>query len=92
LEAVELVRTGQHRYEKTQMAVSHYEEMYGDTRLESVRAEFGEAVAAALLVEGWFTPLAHAKLVTEAEAMVRQGANLLEVLEFVLGGLREAAY
>lgn len=68
-------------YEGTVMAVSHYDEEYGDTYPESVVAEFGPEIGAALIDGRWFQ--AHLKRATIAKARQcrDERERLLETLE-----------
>lgn len=68
-------------YEETVMAVSFYDEEYGDDYAESLRAEFGPAVATALTDPGCFGPAAKTALTAAIERAVRERAHLIETCE-----------
>jgi hypothetical protein len=70
-------------YERTVMAVSHYEEEYGDGYEESVAAEFGEDVAAALTGAGpgSLTPNLRQALVAGATAAMDERDEFCSLLD-----------
>lgn len=62
-------------YRETLMALSHYEEDYGDTVVESISAELGDTVASALCTRSDFSPLVkHQTLVAAREAGQRRAS------------------
>lgn len=70
-----------HAYEETVMAVSFYDEEYGDDYAESLRSEFGPTVATALTDPGCFGPAAKTALATAVERAVLERDHLVETCE-----------
>ncbi|SFQ20889.1 hypothetical protein SAMN05216277_1372 [Halolamina pelagica] len=68
-------------YEETVMAVSFYDEEYGDDYEESLRAEFGPEVATALTDPDCFGPSARAALTAAIERAAREREHLIETCE-----------
>jgi hypothetical protein len=71
----------QRAYEETVMAVSFYDEEYGDNCVESLRAEFGPEVATAVTDPDCFGPAAKAALTTAIKRAVREREQLIEICE-----------
>lgn len=68
-------------YEETVMAVSFYDEEYGDDYAESLRAEFGPEVATALTNPDCFGPSAKAALTAAIKRAAREREHLIETCE-----------
>jgi hypothetical protein len=68
-------------YEGTVMAVSHYEEEYGDTITESLTEEFGPEMATQLIAGEAFTPLVKERLTEAARQSRREREQFLSTLE-----------
>lgn len=66
-------------YEETVMAVSFYDEEYGDDYAESLRAEFGPEVATALTNPDCFGPSAKAALTAAIKRAACEREHLIEV-------------
>lgn len=65
-------------YEETVMAVSFYDEEYGDDYVESLRAEFGPEVETALTDPRRFGPAAKTALIASIERAVGEREQLIE--------------
>lgn len=65
-------------YEETVMAVSFYDDEYGDDYRESLAAEFGPAVATALTDPNCFGPAAKAPLTAAIDRAIREREHLIE--------------
>lgn len=65
-------------YEETVMAVSFYDEEYGDDYVESLRAEFGPEVATALTDPDCLGPAAKAALTAAIERSAREREAMIE--------------
>jgi hypothetical protein len=68
-------------YEETVMAVSFYDEEYGDDYAESLRAEFGPEVATALIDPDCFGPSVKAALTAAIKRAAREREHLIETCE-----------
>lgn len=68
-------------YEETVMSISFYDEEYGDDYVESLRAEFGPAVATALTDPGCVGPATKTALTAATERAVREREQLVETCE-----------
>lgn len=68
-------------YEDTVMAVPHYDREYGDGYAESLAAELGEDVAAAVFGSRTLTPELHDALLAAAESAVADRAEFLDLLD-----------
>ncbi|GAB3665514.1 DUF7260 family protein [Halopiger thermotolerans] len=77
-------------YVKTVMSVPHYDDLYGDTWLESVAEEFSEEQAAALEQHARLRPQLQRSLVTAAAQAVENRAQLLEHVEAERKALADA--
>lgn len=69
-------------YEETVMAVSFYDEEYGDEYVESLRAEFGPEFATALTDPDCFGPTAKTALTAAIERAAREREQLIETCEY----------
>lgn len=78
-------------YEETVMAISFYDEEYGEEYAESVRAEFGPQVATALTTPGCFGPAARAALTAAIERAVEERELLIQTCERELDCVDTAA-
>jgi hypothetical protein len=78
-------------YRETVMAVSHYEEEYGESLAENVSAEFGESVAIALEEAEAFTPGLRRTLVDGADTARDRRNSLVRAIEREESTLRSAA-
>lgn len=78
-------------YERTVMAVPHYDAEYGDDYRQSVVAEFGSEVAAALAGGRTFTRRVRGAVAAAAAEARRERADLLSVLEDEVASLDAAA-
>ena len=83
--------TVRNAYDETVMSVAHYETEYGDAYEESVRAEFGQEIAAALTRSGWFSPVTMQALVGKVEQAIDDRRRLEETVEQELASLDIAA-
>jgi len=83
-DGLQKVRTA---YRDTVMAVSHYETEYGDTCIESLRAEFGIEVAAALAGGEAFDACLKRMLLSKITEAIRERRGLLSALERERGSL-----
>lgn len=68
-------------YEGTVMAVSHYDEDYGDEYHESIAEEFGEQLAIALERESTLTPLLKSQLQQAAQKAATEREQFLNPLD-----------
>lgn len=68
-------------YERTVMDVPHYEEEYGDTYEESLRAEFGDEIAAAVTSASAFSPELRRAVVAAGESAARERQQFLDLLD-----------
>ncbi|AEH37432.1 DUF7260 family protein [Halopiger xanaduensis] len=68
-------------YVETVMSVPHYDDLYDDTWLESIAEEFSEEQAAALEQHAQLHPRLQRSLVTAAEQVVENRAQLRERVE-----------
>jgi hypothetical protein len=68
-------------YERTVMSVPHYDAEYGDTYVESLRAEFGEDVAAAATSAQTFTPELRQAVVGGATAAIEERVEFVSLLD-----------
>ncbi|WP_242492759.1 DUF7260 family protein [Halogeometricum borinquense] len=68
-------------YERTVMAIPHYEDEYGDTYTESVTAEFGEDVAAAITRGSTLTPNLRQAVVAGATAAMEERTEFVSLLD-----------
>ena len=68
-------------YEETVMAVSFYDEEYGDDYAESLRAEFGPEVATALTDSDCFGPAAKAALTDAIGHAIHEREGLIGICE-----------
>ncbi|MFC6787152.1 hypothetical protein ACFQFH_15125 [Halobaculum halobium] len=66
-------------YQETVMGLSFYENEYGDSYGESLRAEFGEEIAIALTQPACFTSAVRASLVEQIEIALEERARLLGI-------------
>jgi hypothetical protein len=87
-QSLERVRTA---YEETVMSVPHYESEYGDTLAESLAAEFGDDIAAALLGGTALTPAFRDAISAAATAARDERAAFLDVLDRESASLATAA-
>lgn len=77
-------------YRETVMAVEHYEEDYGETLEENIRAEFGAEIATAIANGGQLTPQLKQALLQGCEEAIHQRDELLTTLDAELETLEEA--
>lgn len=78
-------------YRETVVALSHYDEEYGEPAIENLAAEFGEEIGAAVARSGVFTAELKAALSSAArEAATRRG-TFLDVLDEERRALDDAA-
>jgi hypothetical protein len=77
-QSLERLRTA---YAETVMATPHYDFEYGDTLAESLGAEFGDALAAALVGGTALTPELRDAVRAAAEAAQRERTEFLDVLD-----------
>ena len=75
--SLEKVRTA---YQDTVMAVPHYEAEYGDTYIESLRAEFGVEIATALAGGEAFDACLKRMLLSKVTEAIRERRELLSAL------------
>lgn len=69
-------------YERTVMEVPHYEEEYGDTYEESLRAEFGDDIAAGVTSSAsTFSPELRRAVVAAGESAARERREFLDLLD-----------
>lgn len=68
-------------YERTVMSVPHYDDEYADTFEDSITAEFGPGVAAALQSASCFSPGLRQTLTAAAETAVRERDEFIDVLD-----------
>ncbi|SFG02590.1 hypothetical protein SAMN04488063_1172 [Halopelagius inordinatus] len=68
-------------YERTVMEVPHYEEEYGDTYEESLRAEFGDDIAAGVTSASAFSPELRRAVVAAGESAARERREFLDLLD-----------
>lgn len=87
-QSLERVRTA---YEETVMSVPHYESEYGDTVAESLAAEFGEDVAAALCGGTVLTPEFRDAVRAATDAARHERGDFLDVLDRESASLTTAA-
>lgn len=78
------------QYRETVMSVSHYEDDYGDTRSESMRVEFGDALADALEQSETLTPQLKRAIVEGALTAAESRRSYVETLERELDTLHAA--
>ncbi|MFW6383958.1 MAG: DUF7260 family protein [Halodesulfurarchaeum sp.] len=71
----------QEAYESSVMAVSHYEEEYGDTYVESLAEEFGPEIARTMVARRQFDGRQKSALLAAAADSVRRRTELIETLE-----------
>jgi hypothetical protein len=86
--SLERVRTA---YAETVMSVPHYEAEYGDTVPESLAAEFGDDLAAALVGSTALTPELRDAVRAATDAARRERAEFLDVLDRESASLSTAA-
>lgn len=77
-------------YRETVMAVEHYQEDYGETLAENMRAEFGAEIATAVTDGGGLTPQLKQALLQGCEEAIHQRDELLTTLDEELETLEEA--
>ncbi|AXG10485.1 DUF7260 family protein [Haloplanus rubicundus] len=87
-QSLERVRTA---YAETVMSTSHYETEYGDTVAESLAAEFGDDLAAALLGGTALTPELRDAVRAATDAARREREEFLDVLDREADSLSTAA-
>jgi hypothetical protein len=87
-QSLERVRTA---YAETVMATPHYEAEYGDTVAESLAAEFGDGLAAALLGGTALTPELRDAVRAATDAARREREEFLDVLDSEADSLSTAA-
>jgi hypothetical protein len=87
-QSLDRVRTA---YAETVMATPHYETEYGDTVAESLAAEFGDDLAAALLGGKALTPELRDAVRAAADAARREREEFLDVLDREADSLSTAA-
>lgn len=68
-------------YRETVVALSHYDDEYGEPVIENLAAEFGEEVGAAVAGSGVFTPELKTALCTGARDAASRRATFLTVLD-----------
>jgi hypothetical protein len=85
------LRTARTAYRETVMAVSHYEQEYGDTLRESVAAEFGDALAGHLTERERLTPAVYSALLEAGERAREDRTEFLRRLRRELESLETAA-
>ncbi len=68
-------------YEETVMAVSFYEDEYGDDYPESLRGEFGLEIATAVTDPDCFGPAAKAALLSATDRAIQERTHLVETCE-----------
>lgn len=78
-------------YEQTVMSVSFYEDEYGDTYEESIRAEFGSDIATTLTQSPSLSPIAKQVLLAKIEEACSKREELIATCELERESVDEAA-